>query len=284
MLWNMNWSPSGIRNVILASLKDTMETWGRQRSYLVVKELKIYKMLHFNLNITFLTYYERLNSIRGQEHPLSYLEGLNKDHKGIRLKKMFINSKQIIITVLKKVINIHQRVIMITLLWRLQIGSFTLFCSYLQLLRVIMDLSTNSFNHSWCTKLVQWVLTNLVPAGTTEAWWSIMSNFSSLTSQELLCLLCVSIVSFKESKRTFLTPDGVQSSNNVMNMSNWSIMSIFSSLTIQKLLRLLSTFIVSIKEAKRTFLTPVGGDTFRGSLEVYKNGVISSQIYHSFTL
>ena len=52
-------------------------------------------------------------------------------------------------------------------------------------------------------------------------------------------------------------------------------MSIFSSLTIHKLLHLLSIFIGSIKEAKRMFLTPVVGDTFRRSLEVYKNGIIS---------
>ena len=60
-------------------------------------------------------------------------------------------------------------------------------------------------------------------------------------------------------------------------------MSIFSSLTIEKLLRLLSIFIRSIKEAKRTFLTPVVGDNLRQSLEVQKNGIISSQTSHSFT-
>ena len=111
-----------------------------------------------------------------------------------------------------------------------------------------------------------------------------MSKFSSLTTQKLLRFLWVSIVSFKESKRTFLTSDGVQTFKNMMNMSNWSIMSIFSSLTIQKLLCLLSIFIGSIKEAKRTFLTPVVGDSFRWSLEVYKNGIIPFQTSHIFTL
>ena len=68
------------------------------------------------------------------------------------------------------------------------------------------------------------------------------------------------------------------------NMSNVSIMSILSSLTIQKLLCLLSIFIGSIKEAKRSFLTPVVGDSFRWSLEVYKNGIIPFQTSHIFTL
>ena len=109
-----------------------------------------------------------------------------------------------------------------------------------------------------------------------------MSKFSSLTTQKLLRFLWVSIVSFRESKRTFLTSDGVQTFKNMMNMSNQSIMSIFSSLTIQKLI--LSIFIGSIKEAKRTFLTPVVGDSFRWSLEVYKNGIIPFQTSHIFTL
>ena len=109
-----------------------------------------------------------------------------------------------------------------------------------------------------------------------------MSKFSSLTTQKLLRFLWVSIVSFRESKRTFLTSDGVQTFKNMMNMSNQSIMSIFSSLTIQKLI--LSIFIGSIKEAKRSFLTPVVGDSFRWSLEVYKNGIIPFQTSHIFTL
>ena len=75
-----------------------------------------------------------------------------------------------------------------------------------------------------------------------------MSNFGSLTSQELLRLLCVSI------------------------------------LTNQNLLRLLSIFVGSIQEAKRTFLTPDGGDTFRGSLYVYENGIILLKISPTFTL
>ena len=74
----------------------------------------------------------------------------------------------------------------------------------------------------------------------------------------------------------FLTSDGVQT---------FSFMSIFSVLTNQnQLFRLLSIFIGSIKEAKRTFLTPDGGDTFRGSLEVYENGIMSFKISHSFYL
>jgi hypothetical protein len=35
-----------------------------------------------------------------------------------------------------------------------------------------------------------------------------MSNFKSLASQEVLILLHVSIMSSKEAKRTFLTPEG----------------------------------------------------------------------------
>ena len=110
-----------------------------------------------------------------------------------------------------------------------------------------------------------------------------MSNFSSLTTQNLLCILWISIVSFKESKTTFMTSDEVQTFKNVMNMSNWSIMSIFRSLTILKPLCLLSIFVGSIKEAERTFLTPVVVDTFIWSLDFYNNYIISSQTSHSVT-
>ena len=52
------------------------------------------KRLHFHLHMAFLTYYERLNSFRSQEHPLNFLEGYNKDYQGIRVNQRFINSEQ----------------------------------------------------------------------------------------------------------------------------------------------------------------------------------------------
>ena len=39
--------------------------------------------------------------------------------------------------------------------------------------------------------------------------WSILSIFTFIADQEVLHLLHVSIVSFKEAKRTFLTPDEI---------------------------------------------------------------------------
>ena len=84
-------TPSGIRNILLASFRDTMET---QSISWVVRELTNDKRLHFHLPILFLTYYERLNSFRSQEHPLNFLEGHNKDFKGIRVNQRFINSEQ----------------------------------------------------------------------------------------------------------------------------------------------------------------------------------------------
>jgi hypothetical protein len=86
-----------------------------------------------------------------------------------------------------------------------------------------------------------------------------MQNFNPLAYLEVLLLLRVYIVSCKETKRTFLTPDGGHTSGTSLCGPSGVIMPNFKSLASQEVLLLLHVSIMSSKEAKRMFLTPEGG-------------------------
>jgi hypothetical protein len=89
--------------------------------------------------------------------------------------------------------------------------------------------------------------------------WKTFINFSFLNVQEVLRLLHVSILSFKEAKRTFLTPVGVKTFRNSRKCLLFTKM---KHITKSQLSRCSGSalsppcFQCVIQEAKRTFLTP----------------------------
>ena len=65
---------TGVRNLLLASLGDTMETWRRRSTSLIARTLKIYTDLLWGLIKGFLMIEKNQNDLyRSQERPLSFL-------------------------------------------------------------------------------------------------------------------------------------------------------------------------------------------------------------------
>ena len=87
-----------------------------------------------------------------------------------------------------------------------------------------------------------------------------MQDFRFLTILKILRLLQVFVVSLKEAKRTFLTPERTTLKKKIIFnhqvRPQGSCMQNFKFLASQEVLHLLQVLAVSFKEAKRTVLTP----------------------------